>query len=334
MKHALRRLRLLVYLPLATLLLLEIAVRSWGYAERYLYDPVYRPFSTNIAYVLQANLEGRRGRGLTLLHTDALGLRAVEPGGAVGPRAAGDYRIAVTGDSVTFGEGVRLAEDTYPEVLRRALDARRPDRRHRVFNFACSAYSVKEMAFTVRERMPEVQPDVALMALLSVDFDLARTPAVDRFGYHYDARRSGFAPPDAWYKRVLRRSRAAYLLRDLRYQWTRGRREPAVLPADGLPDSYRFVRQFRDDAVAQGIRPLVVLLGRREGAFGGVPDRLARDGIPFLDLTPVLAGFPPETYQASRFDHHPSAAVHREIGEKLADLLAEDGTAPHETNAR
>lgn len=308
---------------LATLLLLEWAVRGWGYAERYIYDPVYRPFSTNIAYVLQPNLANRRGRGLTLLHTDTLGLRSPQPGRIAGARATNEFRIAVVGDSITFGEGVRFAEDTYPEVLARQLDARRPDRAHRVFNFACSAYSVKEMAFTVRERMPAVQPDLAIMALLAVDFDLGRTPAVDRFGYHYDARRSGFAAPDAWYKRALRGSRAAYLLRDLRYNLVRGRKDREGPRGDWIPDSYRYVQQFRDDAAAQGIAPLVVLLAQREEAFGGVPAQLARDGIPTLDLTPLLAGFPRDVYQASRFDRHPSSAVHHAIAEALAQHIAD-----------
>jgi lysophospholipase L1-like esterase len=321
MKRAPRLLLILLYLPLATFLLLEIVVRSWGYAERYLYDPVYRPFSTNIAYVLQPNLDGRRGRGLTLLHTDELGLRSTEPGRKVGPRAPGEFRVAITGDSITFGEGVRRAEDTYPEVLRRALDARQPARTHRVFNFACSAYSVKEMAFSLRERMPAVQPDLVVMAIFAGDFDLRRTPVVDAYGYHHDAKRSGFAPPDAWYKRALRRSRAAYLLRDLRYALLRGKRHHDLPAADWIPESYAYVRQFHADSLQLGVSPLVVLMAQRPGAFGGVPAALERDGIPWIDLTPVLARFPPEAYQASRFDHHPSAAVHQAMGEELADIL-------------
>jgi len=57
--------------------------------------------------------------------------------------------------------------------------------------------------------------------------------------------------------------------------------------------------------------------------FGKIATQLAEDAVSFLDLTGLLKEFSPEQYYASRFDSHPSAAVHRRIGEKLAEHILE-----------
>ncbi len=55
-----------------------------------------------------------------------------------------------------------------------------------------------------------------------------------------------------------------------------------------------------------------------EKAWGPLPDRLTQDGIRHLDLSYLGKEFTTEEYMASRFDRHPSPAVHRRIGEALA----------------
>src|ERR1700749_2603693 len=116
MRIVLKRLLLLVYLSAATFALLEVGVRVSGYSEHHLCGPIYARFEEapeEIPYVHRPNLSGARGRGLSVVNTDSLGLRSIVAGESYGARGQGEYRIAVVGDSVTFGEGVREGADTF-----------------------------------------------------------------------------------------------------------------------------------------------------------------------------------------------------------------------------
>src|SRR5919107_3927241 len=98
MRRVLKRLLLAVYISAATFALLEVGVRVSGYSERHLCDPIYARFEAapdEIPYVHRPNLSGARGRGLSVVNTDSLGLRANVPGETYGPRGPGEYRIAV-----------------------------------------------------------------------------------------------------------------------------------------------------------------------------------------------------------------------------------------------
>src|ERR1700755_3222288 len=110
MRRLLKRLLFVVYLSAATFALLEVGVRVSGYSEHHLCGPIYARFEEapeEIPYVHRRTLSGARGRGMSVVNTDSLGLRANVPGESYGARASGEYRVAVVGDSVTFGEGVR-----------------------------------------------------------------------------------------------------------------------------------------------------------------------------------------------------------------------------------
>lgn len=54
-----------------------------------------------------------------------------------------------------------------------------------------------------------------------------------------------------------------------------------------------------------------------------VPAQMDQDDISFADLTPLRDEFTQEQFQASGFDPHPSAQVHRRIGEALAEHILE-----------
>src|SRR6476646_1311006 len=103
---------LLIVVPL---IVAEFALRLWGYSELSIYDPIYIPFekSEDIPYVHKPNLVHARAHGLAIINTDSLGLRSKTAGLRYGPKQRNEYRIAITGDSVTFGEGVPSTDDTF-----------------------------------------------------------------------------------------------------------------------------------------------------------------------------------------------------------------------------
>ena len=322
-RQLLRRLLGAAAILLITLILLEVAVRIWGYAQPHMCDPIYRPYdrTADIPYIHKANLTGARARGLAVINTDSLGLRAKIAGASYGAKQPNEYRIALIGDSYTFGEGVARTEDTYDQVVEDTLNRRQQAVAVKTFNFGASAYSVKEMVATLRYRTPDIQPDLVVMAIITSDFNLARTPRIDEEGYFVD-RNSSFLH-DSPVRDVFRNIHLTYALRRIASGWSSPSPDIGEMISRGdIPEAYEYVHQFKKLAEERGLSYVIVLLPRmRTKDWGRVPDQLTRDRIAYLDLSSLKSEFTEEQYRASRFDPHPSAAVHHRIGEALADYV-------------
>jgi lysophospholipase L1-like esterase len=311
------------YLLLATLLLLEIGVRLVGFSERHIYDPIYTSFeqSEEIPYIHKSNLTRARARGLAMINTDSLGLRAETPGMVYGLKQSNEYRIAIVGDSNTFGEGVSRTEETFVQVLEQLLNQQQRRRAVKAFNFGASAYSVQQMAATLQHRMMKIQPDMVVMAIIPNDFNLSRTPGIDAAGYLVDQRIALFL--DSPIRHILRTIHLMYVLREIGSRWLVSPIKVAPLLTRGkIPESYRYLQQFQETAEKYGLEYLIVLLPRMQAnSWGILPHRLSEDGIRYVDLTMIGKEFTQQEFLASRFDIHASPAVHRRIGEALADYL-------------
>ena len=311
------------YLLLVTLAILEIGVRVWGYSERHIYDPIYTSFapSEDIPYIHKPNLVQARARGLAVINTDSLGLRAKTSGMVYGTKQSYEYRIAIVGDSVTFGEGIPRTEDTYAHVLEDTLNQQQHTVAVQVLNYGASAYSVKSMAATLQHRMVEIQPDLIIMAIIPHDFNLSRTPIIDAAGYLVDQRIGILL--DASVRNVLRKVHLMYVLRDIVMPWFSPSQyiDPPFSRGE-IPDSYRYIQQFKETADRYRLPYVIVLIPRmEENPWGPLPDRLAQDATAYLDLSGLGKEFTKEQYMASQFDRHASAAVHRRIGASLAEYV-------------
>ncbi len=303
----------------------EMVIRFSGYSSHYIYDPIYRQFgeSDEIPYVHQPNLSNVLARGGAKIHTDELGLRSVEPGKPVPKKSPDEYRIAVLGDSVTFGEGVENTEDTFCVRLEEALDREREAGDVSVLNFGVSAYSVKEMAATLEHRTTSVEPDLFLLALIPSDFDLERTGSVDRWGFTASrAPTSGMIDADSVLKKWMRRSHLIYFVRDVLARATKKRARGFWSDRSVLPSSYAYVQRMNEVANKRGLKLGVVLLGTfMDSDFGVIRSKLVEDGILFLDLSRLPDQFSPEEFNASKFDGHPSALVHEKIAGHLSGWI-------------
>jgi len=308
-----------------TLILLEVTVRIWGYAEPHIYDPIYRPYdgTADIPYIHKPNLVGARARGLAVINTDSFGLRAKIAGASYGAKQPNEYRIALIGDSYTFGEGVVRTEDTFAQVLEDTLNQRHQSVTVKTFNFGASAYSVKEMVATLQYRTPDIQPDLVVMAVITSDFNLARTPSIDEEGYLVDQKLHRFSPPGSLLKRALRHIHLIYVFREIGVRWFLPPPDIGQMISRGAHlETYEYVRQFKKIAEEGGLSCVVVLLPRMlTNDWGAVTDQLARDRIAYINLPRLKDEFVEELFRASRFDPHPSAAVHHRIGEALADYI-------------
>jgi hypothetical protein len=326
-RKLLKRLLFLLYLSVVMLALLEAGVRLWGYSERHITDPIYMPFTQaqEIPYVHKPNLSNARARGLAIINTDSMGLRSMKAGERCGPHQDNEFRIAVVGDSVTFGEGVVHTQDTFSQVLEETLNRQQSALKVKVFNFGASAYSISVMTATLRERMLEVEPDLVLLAIVPADFNLSRTPGVDAWGYLSDNKLSGFLQRDNSLRPLLRKIHLLYLLRDIIYpRLDKSRRAEDVLAAGEVPDSYRYIKEFKETAEQHQQAYDIVLLPSLSSNFGNASSRLHLDGVSFLDLSNLREQYTQDQFQATKFDTHPSALVHHAIGESLAAYVLEN----------
>lgn len=312
-----RRLLASFGMSLLSLLALEGLVRWWGYAEHYIYDPIYMPYpaSDDIAYVHTPNLESVRARGEIFIQTDSLGLRADVPGKTYPHKQPGEIRIAIAGDSITFGEGVADVQETYPAVLEKHL-AEQTGLPVTVFNFGVSGYSVREMTATLENRMLALEPDLVIMAIVPQDFVLSRTGAVDPTGYVYDPI-NGLVKENWRLRKLLQNIRLFYVLRDIGVKLAPSLAQP---PLPSVPGSYKYVQNFRDVAEANHIPYLILWLPvlQSDSTFNElVKTQILTDQIHLLDLSHVRHAFTETTFAASAFDGHPSSLVHQQIAAEL-----------------
>ena len=166
--------------------------------------------------------------------------------------------------------------------------------------------------------MVDIQPDLVVMAIIPPDLNLDRTPLIDSAGYLVGQQITILL--DSPVGEVLRKIRLLYVLRDIGLRWfSPPQYKDPYLSRGKIPDSYRYIRRFKETADGLGLPYVIVLIPRmEENSWGPLPDRLKQDTVRFLDLTPLSIEFSTEEYMASRFDRHPSPAVHRRIGESLA----------------
>lgn len=253
---------------------------------------------------------------------NSLGCRGPE----VPPREEGVLRVALVGDSMTFGSSLEL-DDTLAVSLERALAGR--GRRAQVVNFGVPGYCAGNVASVVEHRALPIEPDVVLYVFYANDGDPpddwteippdARIDELHAYPYHSAllewvnvevkelALRFG--------KRLTRRTPQ---WSRLEYERGGGERVRAAL------------RRMRDACAAAGVRFLVAdyphMTAPALNPFRPIDELAAADaaalGIDWFDLAPVFAGEGTlRRFQAGVFDHHPNGAANRRVAEWLVERV-------------
>lgn len=98
------------------------------------------------------------------VRTNALGMRGPE----VGPKREGVLRVALVGDSFTYGSAVD-EDGTLAASLQRALGERGVEAE--VLNLGVPGYCALDIAAAAEHRLPELRPDVVLWIFYANDVD-------------------------------------------------------------------------------------------------------------------------------------------------------------------
>ncbi len=153
------RIALLVGSLLVTFAVLEVALRVMGF------DP-FRDLKTGRQTIVQASTNPELGYELTphawgqAWGTEVLINAHGHRGPAGRPGPSDDFRIAVFGDSITFGNFLR-ADATYPAQLQRRLENHRPD--YEVLNFGVGGYDILQNVAAIEARVAAFEPDVVVL---------------------------------------------------------------------------------------------------------------------------------------------------------------------------
>jgi lysophospholipase L1-like esterase len=244
------------------------------------------------------------------------------------PKNAGRYRIAIVGDSITWGQGIAESQ-RFSNLLGSSLGAH-----YEVLNFGIPGHDMPQHLETL-DRALGVSPDYILLQLYINDFEtqpMMRPRALPILPWRAVDRR-------------LYRSSVLYDL--LAGQWAQ------LQEATGLTESYtRYMRRNLEDPESPSSRQVFGMLrqfiarAREAGVpsgtvlfpnpsvldahypFGYLHDRVrgicSEEHVPCVDLRAAFAStfrYPPDMW-VSRFDPHPNARANRRASAEILHAFA------------
>ncbi|MFN0152316.1 MAG: SGNH/GDSL hydrolase family protein [bacterium] len=273
------------------------------------------------------------------VRTNASGYRGAELDVA---KAPGTFRIALLGDSMTFGWGVR-DEETFAVQLAEMLADAFPDRRWEVENFAMIGSNTAQQAEAFALDVAPRAPDLVLVGFFMNDVD----PPVLAAAAKTAAPAAGIAPAPRRASRLrvppLRtvqfvKSRGAALARRFgiaprgsavgRYADTFAARAPGWLACEAG------IRTLATDVRASGGRFGVVVLPFIVSLDDSYPLRAAHEqvvafcasaAIEHLDLLPAFLGKSASALSVTPLDNHMNAAGHAIAARAIFDWISRNG---------
>lgn len=313
----------------------------------YIYNPgagpllLQAPLAISDSYLLWKN---RPGVDITdagvRVRTNELGMR----GGTVERKKPdGVFRILSLGESTSFGYAVE-EQETYSHVLEQLLNENRSDESYSVLNAAVSGYSMVQSYEYLRRHGISFEPDVVLLYHGFNDF-LPRQYVSKRVS---DVSKVETLPTD--FELLKKRSKLSFLTTSWLVEWSHASRwllhvlgppgpdAPIARRGDGV--LRRMTAEEREEILGRifelterrGIKLIVLIPVYRDfhdhrGLLVEVSQRL---GIDTLDLETVI-----ERSRTSRKDLfldevHPTAKMHRFIGEEMCRYLRSRVLSSHE----
>ena len=251
-------------------------------------------------------------------------------------KPAGVYRIAVVGDSFTYGNGIRQ-EDRYSDLLQVRLPSH-----FEVLNFGVAGANTPEHRHLVQKLLSDVHPDFILLQWFVNDVEDDDSGARPVF-----RRLMPFRPLHNWLNNVS----ALYTVANMQWAETQVALGMTTSYVDylksrlGDPESTDSIRdrELLRDLIAKaqqaGVRIGIVLFPDtavpldEHYPFGYLHDRVLgvcnERGITCVDLRDEFAKIKDrQTLWANRLDHHPSARANAIAAVKVFETYAQQWAAP------
>ena len=339
MKEWQKNLLLLVSVFLTLVLLLELVARVFiDPVSRVNYTSIPRsiimkPEYPGIPYQLRPNSVGKQDFGSnpdgyfdddsTLTYRiNSLGFRGAE---TTLEKPENTVRIVVTGDSFTFGSGVRN-EHTFPAAMQAYFSENGAGRQGiEVLNLGAGRYNtVNEVSLLFHEGV-RFDPDIVVICFFLNDTNAGGTAKAF----------SAWVPEDQlpfWrrYSRLadviatrFERQRASEALVD-NYIDSFREDAPGWVQSKKALASARELSEERGFKLVLAIYPVLWSL-TGDYPFAGIHEKISRYttglGIPVLDLQPIFNGYDGPELWAHPNNQHPNPEAHRIVGKALSEYL-------------
>jgi lysophospholipase L1-like esterase len=283
-------------------------------------ESLYRPSGVpGLSYEM---VPGRNGifEGMHV-RTNAYGFRGPE----VAPEASHPIRLAVLGDSFTFGFGVE-EKDTYPSLVQDLLNQRssRPEERFEVLNFGVVGYSTRDEAVVLEKEALALHPRGVIIGYVLNDPEIDPRPSLHKY----------FDPPVWWrHSHLLRLGHLAWNTLQV---WVRGGgdyQRYLHAPAGEKWQSVRVAfRRIRTCAEGEGAWVLVAIFPLARGhswndyAYRDLHAQVAAEakanGFHVVDLLDAFRDHRPDQLVLSDTDDHPNPLAHRLAAQAIVQALA------------
>jgi len=249
----------------------------------------------------------------SVLHVyDASGMRRTSDFGAKLPNR---FRIAIVGDSLTYGDGVE-ARHTYSALLQQLLER---EYAVEVLNLGSDGMQSEDVRNRVLEFVPRLQPDLVIYGVCHNDF----LPA----GVGQYAVNDAFAlpMPDSFKRELASRSRLIRLMEDGYNAALMRMGYRTDFFDDILKDFRNYQGRFAADASAmnayvlsQGLPPVVTMVldqfplanSRGRSITLAAERHLAAAGMTVIDTDPYYRRYDGQNLAVSRWEGHPNEIAH------------------------
>ncbi len=234
----------------------------------------------------------------------------------------GTYRIAVAGDSFTFGEGV-ATEATFAELIERNLAGRGVE----VLNLGVNGYDAIDVMLLLNEVVPDFRPDLVIYG--HVLNDISRDE-MDRLSDDMDLNRERLAflrhSPLRLFRIAGRRIEAAVADRATMNAYRRLYRSPEQWRAHTtVIDAMRASVEQSGGRFAVAVFPDLAAWSGKRYRLGWLHDQLNTfldgAGIDHLDLADAFPDADKRRYWVDASDPHPNETAHRIIADRLVGLV-------------
>jgi len=242
-------------------------------------------------------------------------------------KPAGEKRILVLGDSVTFGWGVSQGE-TFSDRMEYLLN-KLPGDGWQVINSGVNGYNTEQEATYLRIEGMRYSPDFVLLVYVVNDVDPIADPnettwrrypswpsslpeAADRL-----RQLSFLFQVSTLFARMEQMDMARAAATDENSAIT-DRDTYGITDHPGWPVSKAALLDMAQQCEQAGIPFLVAMYGRPGPVFR---TELEEENIDILDLSPAWRDVPEDRAHVSRIDPHPSVEVHEKIAVYLVDAL-------------
>ena len=285
-------------------------------------------------YQLRAGFDGISKFGIPL-HVNSLGLRSPE---IAVPKPAGQKRVLVLGDSVTFGSGVpeeqsfsRRLESTLRQQLACPVE---------VVNAGVSGYGTVEEADYFTHEGLEVEPDVVLIYYVEND-NVSVT--------HFEGAVASFLKDQVVYRSNLVNA-VLYAWRLSRWKWQAraaggdraayAAEQQAWDSRPGTAASLAALHEIASVAQSHGMRVILANYPNslHDRSLDTVRDELLRNaaaagGMTLVDVAPALIPYRDRDIAVSKTDLHPNGFAHGLIAEALLPAVRDALACPLRSSA-